>query len=842
MNTTDLWDRMKEESAAPGAYEKLLAETATPEEGEKSPSSLGEPAADAQRREGLVSLFGNAEVKETPTETPTNEVESNELLDVPPPRPDSIVSRQDSGGMEMAVPDEVSKPTAQPIVAKPVVKTVAKKPATTQSAVAGQNAIDKTASAIQDVILANNKPENYTRAAVEIKDANGNVQGHLTNFGSFNRYPKTDGSVEWYNSAGKKVDAPNSMKQQDRQKNLAEKKYDFDRLTLEQRNKRREEYNYAMADVAARATSQLRGGQGEVKQSKNGNYYRIVRFGNTDEGGPIKDANEKMTSMGRQSRLKSIVAAIRTDKDGNPLKGERVQLRMAVEPTGGVNAKSAVEIKNIDMGRAMSQFAKAFETLNGVSEEEARNATFNSFGGKDIYGSDNPLGWKLSEKKVTPEDIAKEKIAEDARQFDVKSKMQSEQFDANMKETIRQFDATLDAKQKTALSDAYAKSQGNPVDFIKALPKEFTAGLFSSNVQKKDADGNPVYDENNAPVMESLSPVELLKRANALFDFAKVKAGVNVTPPTGAGYAITKQDAQKIDAVNELNRRGKYGKRPDGSLKGEGWLGELKLPNGGVATEYTVGVNIGGKEIDIPTLVPGLTKEEVDVMVNYIIPNNKPIPESVMQKAVEHAKQKMNKGESVFAPIATAAPASVQPQTPTAASTSTSKAQELTDKMKGRAATGGAAKPQVPRDNVAKPQDGVARPQAEVQAEIESIRRAVNGRQQAARAELTRKYKTVQDVAKDVIKTLNAEGAINSIVAPDGTRRKDLTPREKGQIISSVKQKFRDAGLEGWWTTNVEEYTQENRGGQLSQDAILDKLLKGWNNKTAPFVYGYKRN
>jgi hypothetical protein len=448
---------------------------------------------------------------------------------------------------------------------------------------------------------------------------------------------------------------------------------------------------------------------------------------------------------------------------------------MAVEPTGGVNAKSAVEIKNIDMGRAMSQFAKAFETLNGVSEEEARNATFNSFGGKDIYGSDNPLGWKLSERKVTPEDIAKEKIAEDARQFDVKSKMQSEQFDANMKETIRQFDATLDAKQKTAISDAYAKSQGNSLEFIKALPKEFTAGLFSSNVQKKDADGNPVYDENNAPVMEPLSAVELLKRANALFDFAKVKSGGNVTPPTGAGYAITKQDAQKIDAVNELNRRKKEKQ------------GQQSVPQTGTSTQ-------------------------------------------TQTQTTSNANPSSQNGSGMSA--VKVVPSPVQGE----------KSQELINKMKGRVATGSAAKPQVPRDNVAKPQDGVARPQAEVQAEIENIRRAVNGRQQAARAELTRKYKTVQDVAKDVIKTLNAEGTINSIVAPDGTRRKDLTPREKGQIISSVKQKFRDAGLEGWWTTNVEEYTQENRGGQLSQDAILDKLLKGWNNKTAPFVYGYKRN
>lgn len=97
---------------------------------------------------------------------------------------------------------------------------------------------------------------------------------------------------------------------------------------------------------------------------------------------------------------------------------------------------------------------------------------------------------------------------------------------------------------------------------------------------------------------------------------------------------------------------GGYGQRPDGSEKGKGWLGELKLPDGGVATEYTMqskAVQKGGKQIDFPTLVPTLSKEEVDLMVNDIIPNRKDIPEPIIQKAIQHANSQISKGRSVFA-------------------------------------------------------------------------------------------------------------------------------------------------------------------------------------------------
>ena len=94
-----------------------------------------------------------------------------------------------------------------------------------------------------------------------------------------------------------------------------------------------------------------------------------------------------------------------------------------------------------------------------------------------------------------------------------------------------------------------------------------------------------------------------------------------------------------------------YGKRPDKTPKGQGYLGELKLSDGNVATEYSTqsgAVKVNGKQIDFPTLVPTLSKEDVTLMQNDIIPNKKPIPEPIMQKAIEHAKMRLAQKLSPF--------------------------------------------------------------------------------------------------------------------------------------------------------------------------------------------------
>ena len=92
------------------------------------------------------------------------------------------------------------------------------------------------------------------------------------------------------------------------------------------------------------------------------------------------------------------------------------------------------------------------------------------------------------------------------------------------------------------------------------------------------------------------------------------------------------------------------GLRPDGTKKDRGYLGPLKVP-GGVATEYSAqsdAVKINGERVDFPTLVPTLSKSEIEQMVGDIIPNRKEIPEPIMQKAIRHAKQRIESGKSPF--------------------------------------------------------------------------------------------------------------------------------------------------------------------------------------------------
>ncbi len=95
----------------------------------------------------------------------------------------------------------------------------------------------------------------------------------------------------------------------------------------------------------------------------------------------------------------------------------------------------------------------------------------------------------------------------------------------------------------------------------------------------------------------------------------------------------------------------------NGTQKTTGFLGVLKLggklkDTDAIATEYSVqsdAVKVDGKRIDFPTLVPTLTQKEIDFMINDIIPNNKPVPEPIMQKAIIHAKKRIKQGKGVFA-------------------------------------------------------------------------------------------------------------------------------------------------------------------------------------------------
>lgn len=95
------------------------------------------------------------------------------------------------------------------------------------------------------------------------------------------------------------------------------------------------------------------------------------------------------------------------------------------------------------------------------------------------------------------------------------------------------------------------------------------------------------------------------------------------------------------------HRRGKtYGNRYGGGPKGVGWLGILERPDGGIMTEYTIGVPINGQEMEIPSIVPTLTQDEVDLLLN--MNDNDPMPINIQRKARDHAIMRINQGLSPF--------------------------------------------------------------------------------------------------------------------------------------------------------------------------------------------------
>lgn len=101
-----------------------------------------------------------------------------------------------------------------------------------------------------------------------------------------------------------------------------------------------------------------------------------------------------------------------------------------------------------------------------------------------------------------------------------------------------------------------------------------------------------------------------------------------------------------------VENRSTWGKRADGTKKGTGWLGGKKRPDGRVSSEVSVGFEINGKETEIPLMVPGLTKTEIDYLLN-----NDPksatfltkLPPTIRQKALAHAKMRIDAGKSPFA-------------------------------------------------------------------------------------------------------------------------------------------------------------------------------------------------
>ena len=87
-----------------------------------------------------------------------------------------------------------------------------------------------------------------------------------------------------------------------------------------------------------------------------------------------------------------------------------------------------------------------------------------------------------------------------------------------------------------------------------------------------------------------------------------------------------------------------FGLRNDGTKKGMGFFGPLKNKDGQDVTELSIGINIDGKETEIPLINPTLNSSEI----NHLVEGGKPT-EEIIKKSYQFALERIMAGKSPFA-------------------------------------------------------------------------------------------------------------------------------------------------------------------------------------------------
>ena len=120
------------------------------------------------------------------------------------------------------------------------------------------------------------------------------------------------------------------------------------------------------------------------------------------------------------------------------------------------------------------------------------------------------------------------------------------------------------------------------------------------------------------------------------------------TPPPKAPY----QDAgEYMSAYREANKEAidaipkKDMLRADGSTKSaQGYLGAFPDKYGKMMTEQTIGVEIDGKEVQMPAIVPTTTPDEIELLGSGNVNWKSPRGQLIQDKAVANYRDRMSKG------------------------------------------------------------------------------------------------------------------------------------------------------------------------------------------------------
>jgi hypothetical protein len=139
----------------------------------------------------------------------------------------------------------------------------------------------------------------------------------------------------------------------------------------------------------------------------------------------------------------------------------------------------------------------------------------------------------------------------------------------------------------------------------------------------------------------------------ALGDLVK-SYGTTLTEGTALNVALRAGDILTTEIAKHASEHATpaaaidHGQRFDSTdRKGEGFLGMLARPDGGISSELSIGVELDGKETHIPALVPTLTPEQVKTAL--ALKPGAPMPADIVQAATAFAKTRAAAGKPYFA-------------------------------------------------------------------------------------------------------------------------------------------------------------------------------------------------
>jgi len=187
--------------------------------------------------------------------------------------------------------------------------------------------------------------------------------------------------------------------------------------------------------------------------------------------------------------------------------------------------------------------------------------------------------------------------------------------------------------------DSY-KSLGD----IKFSP-EFPYAISDDDISMLKAKGYDGVINMSGPSMEN--------HEYMVFDPSQIKSATGNTGDfSKKANAVTKAKGGPVKGYAEGDQ---VNLRPDGTPKGQGWMGVMKTPSGGDVTELSVGVNLNGEETLIPLVVPTLNELEVKYLLENAEGRNLNLREgiglNILLKAQQHAADRVKDGNSPFADV-----------------------------------------------------------------------------------------------------------------------------------------------------------------------------------------------